>query len=98
MSRPVVPNGEVKLSLTHDGKTHAFTFEDYGSRLNLPGLLAGLNGVLEELHIQERFIELYVGGEGPGVVVFALPDKFVLAARKLGIRLELASSPASNGA
>lgn len=38
------------------------------------------------------------GGEGPVVVVFALPDKFVLAARKLGIRLELASSPASNGA
>jgi hypothetical protein len=49
--------------------------------------LAGLNRVLEELSVQERFIELYAG-DGPGVVAFALPDKFVLAARKLGIWLE----------
>jgi hypothetical protein len=57
------------------------------ARCNLPGLLAGLNRVLEELSVQERFIELYAG-DGPGVVAFALPDKFVLAARKLGIWLE----------
>ena len=92
----VEPNGDLKLSLTHEGKAYAFTFEDYGSWRNLSGLLVGLNRVLEQLHIQERFIELYTG-EGPGIVVFALPEKFVLAARKLGIRLELASSLASSG-
>jgi hypothetical protein len=92
----IEPNGDLKLSLMHEGNAYAFTFEGYGSWRNLSGLLVGLNRVLEELHIQERFIELYTG-EGPGVVVFALPDKFVLAARKLGIRLELASSPASGG-
>ncbi len=84
----VEPNGDLKLSLTHEGKAYAFTFEDYGSWCNLSGLLGGLNRVLEELHIPEQFIELYTD-EGPGVVVFALSDKFVLAARKLGIRLEL---------
>ncbi len=81
------------ISSSH-GKTYAFTFEDYGSWCNLSGLLVGLNRVLEELHIPEHFIEVYAG-EGPGVVVFALPDKFVLAARKLGIWLELASSSAT---
>jgi hypothetical protein len=93
----VEPNGDLKLSLMHAGKAYAFTFEDHGSWCNLSGLLAGLNRVLEELRIRERFIELYIGGEGPGLVVFALPDKFVLAARKLGIRLELAASPTSRG-
>ncbi len=88
VTQSVEPNGDLKLALTHDGKTYAFTFEDFGSWCNLSGLLAGLNRVLDELLIPERFIELYVGGEGPGVVVFALPDKFVLAAGKLGIRLE----------
>jgi len=92
VTQSVEPNGDLKLSLTHDGKTYAFTFEDYGSWCNIPGLLFGLNRVLEELSVQERFIELYAG-EGPGVVVFALPDKFVLAARKLGIQVEQASSP-----
>ena len=88
VTQSVEPNGDLKLAFTHDGKTYAFTFEDFGSWCNLSGLLAGLNRVLDELLIPERFIELYVGGEGPGVVVFALPDKFVLAAGKLGIRLE----------
>lgn len=92
VAQSVEPNGDLKLSLTHEGKHYAFTFEDFGSWRNLTGLLAGLNGVLEKLCIQQRFIELYAG-EGPGVVAFALPDKFELAARKLGIRLELHPSP-----
>jgi hypothetical protein len=49
-------------------------------------VLVGLNRVLEELHIPERFIELYAGGEGQGIVVFAFSDKFVLAARELNIQ------------
>ncbi|MFZ3308929.1 MAG: hypothetical protein WA280_06120, partial [Xanthobacteraceae bacterium] len=77
----IEPNGELKLSLRHEGNPFVFTFEDNGSWRNLSGLLVGLNRVLEELHIPERFIELYAG-DGPGVVVFALPDKFALAARE----------------
>ncbi|MFZ3310678.1 MAG: hypothetical protein WA280_15035, partial [Xanthobacteraceae bacterium] len=82
----IEPNGDLKLSLTHQGNSYAFTFEDGGSWCNLPGLLVGLNRVLEELRIPERFIELYTG-EGPGIVAFVLPDKFIPAARDLGIRL-----------
>jgi hypothetical protein len=96
VTQSVELNGDLKLSLTHEGKSYAFTFEDFGSWRNLPGLLTGLNGLLEKLCIQERFVELYAG-EGPGVVVFALPDKFVRAAHKLGIRLELPSGPTSGG-
>jgi hypothetical protein len=92
VAQTVEPNGNLKLSLTHDGKGYAFTFEDNGSWLNLSGLLAGLNSVLEELCIQERFVELYAG-EGPGIVAFVLPNKFLPAAHELGIKLEL--SPAS---
>jgi len=81
---------------TEPGAGHyALTFEDGGSWCNLSGLLVGLNRLLEELHIPERFIELYAG-DGPGVVAFVLPDKFLHAARELGIQLELRFSPASS--
>ena len=82
---------DLKLSLTHKGKAHAFSFPGNGSWLNLPGLLSGLNEILEELNIPGRFIELYQGNEGPGVVVFVLPQMFLPAARELGIRLEFFS-------
>lgn len=91
----IEPNGDLRLSLTHEGNTYALTFEDGGSWCNLSGLLVGLNRLLEELHIPERFIELYAG-DGPGVVAFVLPDKFLHAARELGIQLELRFSPASS--
>jgi len=89
------PNGDLRLSLTHEGKPYAFTFEDGGSWLNLSGLLVGLNRALEELHIPERFIELYAG-DGPGVVAFVLPNEFLSAARELGIQLELRFGPAGS--
>jgi hypothetical protein len=85
------PNDELTLSLTHEGKAHAFTFPDNGSWLNLAGLLSGLNGILQQLNVPRRFIELYQGHEGQGVVVFVLPDKFLPVARELGIRLNLPS-------
>ncbi len=91
----IEPNGNLRLSLTHEGNTYAFTFEDGGSWCNLSGLLVGLNLLLEELHIPERFIELYAG-DGPGVVAFVLPNKFIPAARELGIQLELRFGPASS--
>ena len=96
VTQAVEPNGNLNLSLTHAGKVYAFTFEDNGSWLNVAGLLAGLNSILEEIDITERFIELYAG-EGPGVAVFAVPDKFLPAASKLGIRLGISSSPESAG-
>jgi hypothetical protein len=91
----IEPNGDLRLSLMHEGKAYAFTFEDGGSWLNLSGLLVGLNRVLEELHIPERFIELYAG-DGPGVVVFVIPNMFLPAARELGIQLVLRFDPASS--
>jgi hypothetical protein len=92
----IEPNGDLRLSLTHEGDTYAFTFKDGGSWCNLSGLLVGLNRLLEQLHIPERFIELYAG-DGPGVVVFVLPKKFLPAARELGIQLELRFGQASSG-
>jgi hypothetical protein len=92
----IEPNGDLRLSLTHEGNTYAFTFEDGGSWCNLSGLLVGLNRLLEELHIPERFIELYAG-DGPGVVAFVLPNKFLPVVQELGIQLELRFGQASSG-
>ncbi len=82
------PNGDVGLGLRHQGNHYSLTFESNGSWINLSDLLASLNGILEQLGIEERFIELYLGGAGMGIVAFVLPDKFLSAARKLHLRLE----------
>ena len=94
IAQTVEPNGDLRLSLVHRGTTYSFTFEDCGSWRNLSGLLVGLNSILEELRVPERFIELYAG-EGPGVVAFVLPKEFLSAAHELGIWLELSSAPNS---
>lgn len=82
------PNDDIRLTFTHDGNRHSFTFENNGTWVNLPGLLDGLNLVLERQGIRERFIELYNWGQGAGIVAFVVPDLFLLAARELHIRLE----------
>jgi hypothetical protein len=95
VKQSIEPNGDLKISLTEGGNAYAFTFEDHGSWCNLSGLLAGLNRLLEERSVPERFIEFYAGG-GPGVVAFVLPNKFLPAARELGIQLELRFGQASS--
>lgn len=88
IEQTVEPNDDIRLTFTHQGNRHSFTFENNGSWVNLPGTLDGLNTVLERLGMQERFIELYNWGQGAGVVAFVLPDLFLPAARELHIRLE----------
>jgi len=92
VKQSIEPNGDLKISLRQGGNAYAFAFEDQGSWCNLSGLLAGLNRLLEELSIPERFIELYAG-DGPGVVAFVLPNKFIPVARVLRIQLELRFGP-----
>ena len=86
------PNDDVRLSFTHRGNRHSFTLENHGSWVNLPGTLNGLNRILEQLGVQERFIEIYIGGEGPGLVAFVLPDEFLPVAHELHIQLESTSN------
>lgn len=84
----VEPNDDIRLTCTHQGSRYSFTFQNNGTWVNLPGLLNGLNDVLERLGIPERFIELYLGNSGPGLVAFVLPEVFLPVARELHIRLE----------
>jgi hypothetical protein len=86
----IEPNGDLRLLLMHQGNAHSFTMEDHGSWCNVPGTLDGLNRILERLGITERFIELYTGGGGAGIVAFVRPDKFLPVARELNIQLESA--------
>ena len=92
VEQTVEPNDDVRLTLAHRGNRYSFTFPHNGSWVNLSGLLNGLNHVLECLGISERFIELYLGGEGPGLVACVLPDVFLPVARELHIRLESTSN------
>lgn len=88
VEQTVEPNDHVRLSFTHQGNRYSFTLQHDGTWVNLPGILDGLNHVLEQLGLRERFIEIYNWGQGAGVVAFVLPDAFVSAARALHIRLE----------
>ena len=88
IEQTVEPNEDIGLAFTHQGSRYSFTFENNGSWVNLPGILDGLNQVLDKLGMQERFIELYNWGQGAGVVTFVRPDLFLPAARELHIRLE----------
>ncbi len=80
-------NGDVRLLLTQRGDSYSFTVPSNGSWLNVAGTLDGLNQILDRLAVSERFIELDLGGQGPGVVAFVRPDIFLPAARELGVRL-----------
>jgi len=82
------PNDDIRLTFTHESNRYSFTFQTNGSWVNLPGTLDGLNQVLEQIGMPERFVELYNGGGGAGIVAFVLPDAFLPAARELHIRLE----------
>lgn len=84
----VEANDDIRLTLTHQGDRYSFTFQNNGTWVNLPGTLDGLNHVLEQLGMRERFIEPYNWGQGAGVVTFVLPDAFLSTARELHIRLE----------
>lgn len=81
-------NDDIRLTFAHQGDRYSFTFQNNGTWVNLPGLLNGLNEVLERLGIPERFIELYLGNSGPGLVAFVLPEVFLPVAHELHIRLE----------
>jgi hypothetical protein len=82
------PNNDIRLTFNHEGDRYSFTFETNDTWVNLPGMLDGLNHVLEQSGARERFIELYNGRGGAGIVAFVLPDAFVPAARELHLRLE----------
>jgi hypothetical protein len=82
------PNDQLTMSFQHQGERHSFTFEHNGTWLNLTGLLIGLNRILEQVGIKERFFVLYMDNGQVSVVVFVLPDKFLPAARELRLRLE----------
>jgi hypothetical protein len=84
----VEPNGDLKLSVTHRGNSHSFVMKSYGTWRNVAGTLAGLNRILKQLGVPERFIELYNGGGQGAFVTFVRPDKVLSVARELGIRLD----------
>lgn len=39
------PNDDIRLTFTHHGNRHSFTFQNNGTWVNLPGMLDGLNEV-----------------------------------------------------
>lgn len=82
------PNNTLRLAFRHQSNSHSFTFRHIGSWINLSGTLDGLNRILEEIALQERYIELYNGGGQAGAVAFVLPNVFLPVARELHIRLE----------
>lgn len=88
VEQTVESNDNLRLTFTHHADRYSFTFPHDGTWVNLPGLLDGLNDVLERLEIPERFIELYLGNSGPGLVAFVFPEVFVPVAHELHIRLE----------
>ena len=83
----VEPNGDVRLLLTRGVESFSFIVPSNGSWLNVPDTLLGLNHILESLAVPDRFVELDLGGAGPGLVAFVLPNIFLRAARELGLRL-----------
>jgi hypothetical protein len=93
ITQTVEPNGDLRLSMRHRGSLCSFVMESYGTWCNVAGTIAGLNHMLEQLGVPERFIEFYSGG-GPGALVtFAQPSKFGPIAGELGIRLESQPDP-----
>ena len=82
------PNDKLRLAFRHQGNSHSLTFQHNGSWINLSGTLDGLNSILKQIGLQERYIELYNGGGQAAAVAFVLPDVFLPAARELHIRLE----------
>ncbi len=85
------PNDRLTLGFQHRSNRYSFTFEHGGTWVNLTSLLAGLNRILQQFGIDERFVAIYLNGLG--LVTFVLPDEFIPAARELHLRLEEESPP-----
>lgn len=83
----VESSGELQLLFLHRGAGYSFFIQNHGRWLNLPGVLEGLNGILQRLGMPERFIELGEGGYECAVVTFVHAEKFLAAARDLHIQM-----------
>lgn len=87
VAQTVESNGELRLLFVYRGVGYSFCVESNGRRLNLRGVLDGLNTILSQLGRDERFIQLYAGGWEAAIVVFVHAEKFLTAARELHIQL-----------
>ena len=82
------PNDDVKLTFTHNGKSYSFAFENHGTWCNIKGVLQGLNRILAQVGLGERFVELDVGSDVGSIVAFVRPTEFQIAARELGVPVQ----------
>lgn len=87
VAQTVESNDELRLLFVYRDVGYSFCVESNGRRLNLRGILDGLNAILSQLGRDERFIQLYVGGWEAAIVVFVDAEKFLAAARELHIQL-----------
>jgi HEAT repeat protein len=81
------PSGDFRILLVHRGTGYSFPVENHGRWCNVPAVIDGLNGILDQLALPERFIELDSGTSDIGLVTFARADIFMPLARELDIQL-----------
>jgi HEAT repeat protein len=80
-------SGDFRVLLVHQGTGYSFPVQNHGRWCNVRAVLDGLNDILDNLGLPERFIELASGTSDVALVTFAREDIFMPLARELGIRL-----------
>jgi hypothetical protein len=88
VAQTVEVTDELRLLFVYRDVGYSFCVESNGRRLNLRGVLDGLNAILSQLGRDERFTQLYVGGWEAAIVVFVDAEKFLAVARELHITLQ----------
>jgi len=78
----------LRVRFVHAGRGFSFLVQHMGRYYDLRSVLTGLNGILENLGREERFLQLHCGGV-VALITFAPEKKFLEAARKLRIPVEL---------
>jgi HEAT repeat protein len=84
-------SGDFRVLLVHQGAGYSFPVQNHGRWCNVRAVLDGLNGILDNLGLPDRFIELDSGTSDVALVTFARADIFMPLARELGVRLGRAS-------
>ncbi|HTZ77324.1 MAG TPA: HEAT repeat domain-containing protein [Stellaceae bacterium] len=80
--------GTLRVRFVHQDRGHSFLVQQMGRYYDLRSTLDGLNGILEGLGREERFLQLHAGGV-VALITFAPEKKFLDVARKLRIPMEL---------
>lgn len=78
----------LRVRFVHADRGHSFLVQHMGRYYDLRSVLDGLNGILEGLGREERFLQLHAGGV-VALVTFAPEKRFLEAARDLRIPMEL---------